>query len=89
MRSLVDLNKLSRAALSAAMRGGVDGWGQFGSADLHVRYMELAPSASRRCCSCGCKRRATHIGMANGICLGMGCELSIRRWVKAGEVVHG
>lgn len=82
---MVDLNNLSRAALSAAMRGGTDGWGQVGSTE-HVRYAEPVPSTSRRRCSCGCKRRATHYGKANGVALGIGCEMSIRRWVKTGDI---
>ena len=77
-----DLNTMSPAARSAAMRGGMDGWGQYGSSDKHIRYMEPKPSTSRRRCQCGCKRRATHLGMVNGIGLCSGCELSIRRWVK-------
>ena len=76
------LNDLSPAALSAAMRGGADQWGQWGSQDAHVRYAEPVDSRSRRRCSCGCKRRATHSGMANGVCLRQGCELSIQRWAK-------
>jgi len=77
-----DLKTLSPAALSAAMRGGTNRWGQWGSQDDHVRYAEPMESRSRRRCSCGCKRRATHKGMANGVCLRSGCDLSIRRWVK-------
>lgn len=80
------LNTLSKAARSAAMRGGTDGWGQYGSAADHVRYAEPAPSHSRRRCSCGCKRRASHIGMANGVALASACEIAIRRWVKTGAL---
>ena len=36
----------------------------------------------RRRCTCGCEQRATHLGMANGVCLTMGCELYVRRWVR-------
>ena len=77
------LNDLGPDALSAAMRGGVDGWGQHGSAIEHVRYMDSAPVKSRRRCRCGCKKVARYSGKANGVALTMGCEMSIRRWVKA------
>src|SRR5690606_30669002 len=81
---VADLSKMTPAARSAAMRGGTDGWGRVGSAD-HVRYAEPVPSTSRRRCHCGCKRRATHRGMANGVCLTTACELAIRRWIKTGH----
>lgn len=76
-----DLNMMSQAARSAAMRGGTDGWGRVGGLPGQIRYYEPA-SGIRRLCNCGCRRRATHRGMANGVCLTMGCELSMRRWVK-------
>jgi len=79
----MDLRKLNKAALSAAMRGGTAGWGQVSSAAEHVRYVQPVRPASRRRCHC-CKRRATHLGMANGIGLMSGCELSVQRWVKTG-----
>lgn len=63
---------------------GAHAWGQRGSATEHIRYMEPVPPRSRRRCRCGCKRRATHAGRANGVTLTMGCELSIARWVKHG-----
>ena len=81
---MVDLNKLSTPALSAALRGGTEEWGRLGSSIEHVRYADLAPSKSRRRCYCGCKRRATHCGMANGVALTMGCELAMARWVRKG-----
>lgn len=77
-----DLKALSRPAISAAMRGGTELWGQWGSQSDHVRYAEPIDPRARQRCSCGCKRRATHKGMANGVCLRSGCDLSIRRWVK-------
>lgn len=73
------LNDLSEAALSAAMRGGTEGWGEHAN-DGMVRYSE--PSTSRRRCRCGCRRRASHLGMANGIALAWGCELYVARWVR-------
>ena len=36
----MDMNALSKAARSAALRGGPDGWGQVASARGHVRYAE-------------------------------------------------
>lgn len=82
----MDLNKLPPAARSAAMRGGTALWGQVGS--VHdVRYaLPLTPQCRRRRCGCGCRHRVTYRGMANGVCLTMGCELSIRRWIKTGNL---
>ncbi len=80
----MDLNGMSKAARSAAMRGGTEGWGRIGSVD-HVRYAEPVQPKSRRRCNCGCKRRATHHGMANGMALTTACELAIRRWIKTGD----
>lgn len=81
---MVDLTKLSPAARSAAMRGGTENWGTHGSSTEHVRYTLPVRSTSRKRCSCGCNQRATHLGMANGVCLFCGCELSVRRWIKTG-----
>lgn len=80
-----DLNKLSPAALSAAMRGGTAGWGQVASATEHIRYAQSVRPTSRRKCRCGCNRRATHMGMANGMALTSGCQLAIQRWIKTGR----
>lgn len=86
---MVDLSKLSKQARVAAMRGGTDGWGQLGSSADDVRYAEpVVDPRSRRLCTCGCKRRSTHKGMANGVCLTSGCELSMARWVKTGQTVR-
>ena len=85
----MDLSLLNKNALSAAMRGGTDGWGRVSSAKDHVRYAQPVRPASRRKCHCGCNRRATHIGMANGCGLTTGCELAIRRWIKTGAVRAG
>lgn len=81
---MMDLNVMSKAARSAAMRGGTEGWGRIGSTD-HVRYAEAVSPKSRHRCSCGCKMRATHVGMANGVALTTACELAIRRWIKTGD----
>lgn len=79
------MKDLSKAARSAAMRGGMEEWGRHGSVN-HVRYAEPVWPTSRRRCHCGCMRRATHAGMANGVCLTVACEMGIRRWIKTGRV---
>lgn len=56
-------------------------WGSHGSIDMQ-RYIQAKDPKSRRRCHCGCKQRSTHLGMANGVCLAEGCELSMRRWVR-------
>jgi hypothetical protein len=63
-------------------RGGTEEWQARGSDIEHRRYSEPVDGRSRRRCHCGCKRRATHRGMANGICLMMGCQLRVARWVR-------
>lgn len=80
---MVDLNKLDPAALSAAMRGGTDSWGEWSSSTEHVRYAQSVQT--RRRCRCGCKTRVTYLGMANGISLTEGCELTMNRWVLTGH----
>lgn len=64
----------------------MDGWGVYGSASEHKRYIEKyrLPARKRRC-SCGCEQKPTHLGMANGVALIAGCELSVRRWVRDGS----
>ncbi|PCI14294.1 MAG: hypothetical protein COB71_02905 [Thiotrichales bacterium] len=64
--------------------GMIMNFGQHGSAEDHKRYMEQVISQGRRRCHCGCTKRATHRGMANGVCLTIGCELYVRRWVRDG-----
>lgn len=77
------LNDLSPPALKAAMTGGTAEWGQRANAIEHVRYSQkISNPRSRRRCYCGCGKRATHLGMANGISLTMGCEMAMARWVK-------
>lgn len=84
---MVELNELSPTARSAAMRGGVDGWGVVGGTS-HILYIEPMSKKSRKNCHCGCKTRQTHIGMANGVALISGCEMHIRRWVKRLSAHH-
>jgi hypothetical protein len=57
-------------------------YGRYGSAIEHQRYIQRTSKPSRRRCGCGCNGRVTHAGMANGLCLTSGCELSMRRWVR-------
>ena len=38
----------------------------------------------RRKCYCGCNGRATHSGLGDGACMMIGCELTVRRWVRDG-----
>jgi hypothetical protein len=72
------------STLKAYMASG-GAWGEFGSSTEHTRYAEPVDPKSRRRCHCGCKRRATHRGMANGVCLTEACEFAIMRWVKTGS----
>ncbi len=58
----------------------------YASEDEHKRTFKKVPSTSRKRCSCGCNQRSTHFGLANGVVLRGGCELSIRRWVKQSKV---
>lgn len=78
---MTDLSKLSPAALKAAMTGGTAEWGRWGSVEHHVLYTQpIVGRRGRRKCYCGCGKRATHLGMANGVALAHGCEWSMRRW---------
>jgi hypothetical protein len=79
---MTDLNKLSPEALKAAMMGGTEEWGSWGSAQHHELYVQVNKAMSRRKCHCGCGGRKTHGAFANGIILSGGCELSMRRWAK-------
>lgn len=85
---MTDLSKLSRSALSAAMRGGTEFWGQHGSAKDHIRYAEKLPMRpeKKEKCHCGCEQPKTHAGMTNGVCLTSACQLGIFRWIKTGRV---
>lgn len=77
------LNKLSPAALRAAMTTGTDEWGRWGSATEHSMYVEPVNFGRRwRLCRCGCRKRVTHAVFANGVALANGCELSIHRFIR-------
>jgi hypothetical protein len=77
-----DLNNMSPGARSAAMRGGMEGWGRVGGLPEHIRYMEALVPKSRKLCHCGCRTRKSHVGKSNGVALMSGCELVVRRWVR-------
>lgn len=53
---------------------------KWGSID-HVRTYKLVKSSSRRKCGC-CGKRATHLGLGNGVVLDMGCEWFVRMWCR-------
>jgi hypothetical protein len=80
-----DLNQLRPTARSAAMRGGTASWGEYGNSQEHIRYAEPVNSRSRKRCYCGCRMRATHKGMCNGVAMTSGCQLTIARWVRQGN----
>lgn len=72
----------TRGEVRARLSSPPGSWGQYGSSLDHVRYMKPVLSTSRRRCHCGCGKRATYVGMANGVALTSGCEWSMRRWVR-------
>ncbi len=76
------LDKLSPAALKAAMTTGTVGWAQWGSAQHHAMYVEPLSYPTRRMCRCGCHKRMTHKACANGMALATGCEMEVRRFVR-------
>ena len=59
---------------------GQQEWETYGNAAIHRRYSQSTDSRKR--CSCGCTHPVTHLGMANGVALMSGCELSVARWVR-------
>lgn len=61
-------------------------FGRRGNAAAGPRYAELMDGRfrNRRRCGCGCGGKNSHAGMANGVCLTSGCELSMRRWARDG-----
>ncbi len=54
----------------------------YANANYHVRTVTRVSSWSRRRCDCGCRQRATHIGLANGVAMTTGCEMYVRRWKR-------
>lgn len=76
---------MSPAALRARLRSP-GGFGAYASALEHERYVQQLPGRlrNRRRCDCGCGGKTSHAGMANGLALTDGCELSMRRWARDG-----
>lgn len=60
------------------------GWGEVGSADGDRYPKKITGRLGRRTCPCGCRKRSTYLGMANGVALTSGCEMYVRRWVRDG-----
>jgi len=54
-----------------------------GSIDGNRTIGPISPRSRRRC-HCGCKTRASHIGMGDGVALMQGCEFYVRVWVRDG-----
>ena len=79
------LNDLSRAAISAALRGGTREWGERASIAEHIGYVERqdARGSNYLKCRCGCGTKAKFRAMFNGICMYEGCELSAHRFAKS------
>lgn len=77
------INKREQERVHAAALGQ-QGWEAHGSAMEHRRYSQKIPKAPGRPrrCHCGCGGVETHAGMANGLALMSGCELSVARWVR-------
>ena len=78
----MELKKLSPAALKAAMSGGTEAWGRWGSIERHIVYIEpQPPRRGQYCkCHCGCGGKARFQAKANGVGVAQGCELSMRRF---------
>lgn len=54
-----------------------------GSVNGHRTLIRIQPSSRRRCTCCG--KRATHVGLGDGLALMDGCEMRVRRWVRDGS----
>ena len=54
------------------------------NAETGRRTMQPVPPGTHRLCYCGCGKRASHIGMADGAGMTVGCEWSVRLWVRDG-----
>jgi hypothetical protein len=58
-------------------------YGTHGSIEHPNRFAQLITGRGGRAkCHCGCGKRKTHTGMANGVALMSGCEFAVARWVK-------
>ena len=68
----------------ARSMGLVDADGiRWGSVDGHRTLIRVRPPSRRRCSCCG--KRATHVGLGDGLALIDGCEMRVRRWVRDGR----
>lgn len=76
---------MRKSRKQAAAEASPGYWGKWG-ADSMKRYAQPVRPRSRKRCHCGCKRRATHAGVANGVALMSGCQFSTGRWVHAAEL---
>lgn len=80
------LDAASRAAREHRRARAAVSEHRFANAYVHRRVKE--PTKVRRKCPCGCGRRTTHIGKANGIGMILGCELHVARWVQFGPAMR-
>ena len=78
------LNAMHPAELKAALFGGIETWGEWGSASDHARYARKIEGRGHRMCRCGCRKMVTYTGCCNGVALMSGCELTVARWVRDG-----
>jgi hypothetical protein len=67
--------------------GKIGDWARFGYVE-GVHSMTPRPAGSGRRCDCGCKSRATHFGLSDGLVMMSGCELRVRRWVRDGYMIR-
>lgn len=83
-RSERDTATLRRERIKAFIAGLIEPTGvRSGSVRGSRSIIETDPKSRRRC-SCGCGKRATHVGLGDGLALTIGCEMKVRRWVRDG-----
>ncbi len=59
----------------------------YANSEIHKREaFPVIPKRRQRKCLCGCGGKAAYFGMANGIALMSGCELSVMVWVRDGAI---
>jgi hypothetical protein len=83
----VDFETATAKYRAQASATGQTGWGEYGSAADHQRYLYELPGRyrNRRRCYCGCGGKASHGGAVNGLAMACGCEMAMRRWVRTGD----
>lgn len=64
----------------------IDANGAVGSADMVRTFRE--DRRTRRRCNCGCKTRASHIGLGDGVALVTGCEWKVRKWCQDPQYLY-